>query len=138
MKLKSTIAVAAMFLTSASWAGCQFNWESAGDTRIHSYIGNSIGGRIPDKFCPYAKNYKIVLITDAFALGKGCAGYASASLVKMNSSKLPKRRTSNLVHNVQCNGVGDAQVMTVESALNSVDNLMDDLDSHVKSANELN
>ncbi|GEQ78092.1 hypothetical protein CTTA_5097 [Comamonas testosteroni] len=136
--LRSAVAIATILFASTSWAGCSFNWSTYGDTLIKDQISNKIGRHIPDNFCPYAKNYKIVLTIDAFTLGKGCGGYASASLVKKNSSKMPINRISYLTHNVNCSGTSDASLLTVESALSVVDRLMSDLDNQVKSANELN
>lgn len=136
--LRSAAAVATIFFASTSWAGCSFNWRTYGDNQVKDLISNKIGHHIPDKFCPYAKNYNIVLTIDAFTLGKGCAGYAAASLVKKNSSKMPISRLSSITHDVNCSGSQDAHLLTVESALSAVDRLMSDLDNQVKSANELN
>lgn len=136
--LKCLAVLLSGMFTSSAWAGCSFSWQNYGDNSIKNLVAQGIGSHVHDDFCRYAKSYEIVLTFDAFTLGKGCVGYASAGLRKKGSDKMIVRRSSAVVSNTECSGSPQAEKMAAESALDAVDRVMGNLPAHIKAANELN
>lgn len=136
--LKCLAVILSGIFTSSAWASCNFNWQSYGDNSIKNLVAQEIGSHVPDDFCRYAKSHEIVFTFDAFTLGKGCVGYASAGLRKRGSKTMIIKRSSAVVSNTECSGSPQAVKMAAESALDAVDQVMNNLPSHIKAANELN
>lgn len=138
LKMNCAVVIAAAFFSSSSWAGCSFNWHHYGDQRVRDLADATIGSQVPDSFCPYAKNYQVVVISDYFLGKNGCQGYATASLRKMNSRKAPSRRASRLSYDTQCNNVDVAFGLAAKAVVDSVGDVMSELEPNIEAAKKLN
>lgn len=123
--------LAVSFAGSAS-AGCEFNWHHYGDNAIRDLINREIGSHIPDKFCPLAAQYQIIVQSNAYTLRDMCAGHAIVSLRKKRSSAQQARTYSAIVTDTSCRSLTGARNLAAAASLDAIDDLITNLSDTVK------
>lgn len=117
-------------LSGAAVAGCEFSWANYGDNQIRDIVSQQIGGHVPDKFCPYAAKYQIVLQFNAYTLRDSCVGHAIASLRRKGSKVLPEQSYSNVFSDTSCRTSAQAQALAASASYAAIDALMANLENY--------
>jgi hypothetical protein len=136
--LHCTVLLVAGLFTSSAWSGCQFSWSHYGSNEIRNIVRKNIGSEIPDKFCPYAKDYEVVIVFDSFMGSNGCTGYATAGLRKNKSKKMVIRRSSRTRYDTSCSTYEYSVELAADAAVQAVGDVMTSMDDHITAAKKLN
>lgn len=114
-------------LSGPAVAGCKFSWHHYGEDSVYQKIAAQLGSKVTDEFCPFAKDYEIVLQTNAYSMRNMCAGHALASIRKANTNTQQTQTFSALSTDTNCRTIGGAESLAVRAGLSAVEDLMSKL-----------
>ncbi|WP_175147872.1 hypothetical protein [Paraburkholderia ultramafica] len=120
-----------LFISSTSIA-CTFHWHHYGDKEIFRRISNEIGGHINHEWCKnYNDKYEIFIITESFNNSKGWLGVGSVGIRRQGSDSTPSSRQSAYRYEDGNYVIGESYNLTVQAAMDAVDDLMSTLPAHI-------
>jgi hypothetical protein len=128
----AAIGVALITTCGAATAGCKFEWTHYGPDQINKLIGQSIGAKVTDNFCArYNKTHEIVIISDAYSGPNRTLGHVAVALRKRGVEDVPTKRHTAYKFEEGNFVVGKSYELAAALALDTVMDVMSDLDSYV-------
>lgn len=132
--MKRTILAAGLALIAmcgTASAGCNFKWTHYGANQTYKLIDPKIGSKVPDAFCErLAKTHEIVIISDAFHSPTRTLAHVVVGLRKRGTNDVPKTRSTAYKFEDGNFVVGKSYDMAASLALDTVMDVMSDMDTH--------